>query len=117
MLFRSQTTVGPHRDDLEFRIDGAPAASFASRGQQRSAVLAWKLAEGEYLRERTGEDPLILLDDVLSELDADRRRAVLSATGAYQQVLLTTTGVELRELKLEPAAWFEVKAGSLTPRG
>ncbi len=113
-LALGQTTVGPHRDDLDFQGGERPAASFASRGQQRSAALAWKLAEGEYLRESTGEDPVVLLDAVLSERDEPRRRAVLAAAGAYQQVLLTTTGVELRELTLEPAAWFEVKAGTVS---
>lgn len=109
-----QTTAGPHRDDLDFQIAGRPAASFASRGQQRSAVLAWKQAEGQYLREQTGEDPVLLLDDVLSELDHRRRRAVMGTAGSYQQVILTMTGAELGEMPLRPAAWFRAEAGTLT---
>jgi len=113
-LFLGQTTVGPHRDDLEFRIGGMAAASFASRGQQRSAVLAWKQAEGAYLREQTGEDPVLLLDDVLSELDSQRQRAVIGTAKEYQQVILTTTGGGLGTVMLEPAARFTVTGGRLS---
>lgn len=110
-----QTTIGPHRDDLEFLVDGAPAAVYGSRGQQRTAALSWKLAEASYLRETTGDDPVVLLDDVLSELDATRRRSVLDTVLSYQQVFLTTTGAELGGgMQLAPAAMFDVMNGTLT---
>jgi DNA replication and repair protein RecF len=69
---RGTTSVGPHRDDLVFRLDGHAAASFASQGQLRALVLAWKTAEMELLAETHGEEPVLLLDDVSSELDATR---------------------------------------------
>ncbi|MBI2887659.1 MAG: DNA replication/repair protein RecF [Chloroflexi bacterium] len=111
-----QTTTGPHRDDLELRINRAPANAYGSRGQQRTVALAWKLAEAQYLRAATGEDPVVLLDDVLSELDAGRRRCVLEASQEYQQVLLTSTGAELASEALRAAASFHVKNGQLTPQ-
>lgn len=69
---RGTTSVGPHRDDLVFRLDGHAAASFASQGQLRALVLAWKTAEMELLAGTHGEEPVLLLDDVSSELDATR---------------------------------------------
>jgi len=76
------TLSGPHRDDLSMSIGGEPAAAFASRGQQRTAALALRLAEARLLLGRTGERPLLLLDDVLSELDESRRGSVLAAIDA-----------------------------------
>ena len=72
------TNYGPHRDDIEIIINGKNARSFASQGQQRSAVLSLKLAEASVLRERMGEEPVILLDDVLSELDTKRQDFLLN---------------------------------------
>ena len=72
------TNYGPHRDDIEIIINGKNAKAFASQGQQRSAVLSLKLAEASVLRERMGEEPVILLDDVLSELDAKRQDFLLN---------------------------------------
>ena len=112
-----QTTVGPHRDDLSLLVDGAAASTYGSRGQQRTVALAWKLAEARYLRETTGEDPVVLLDDVLSELDASRRRCVLEAVKDYQQVFLTSTGAELVGETLHTDAGFLVRSGQLTPLG
>ncbi|TAK72872.1 MAG: DNA replication/repair protein RecF [Dehalococcoidia bacterium] len=103
------TLSGPHRDDLSMSIGGEPAAAFASRGQQRTAALALRLAEARLLLDRTGERPLLLLDDVLSELDESRRGSVLAAIDA-DQVLITspdpdrfpasyTASVQLWEIK------------------
>lgn len=78
------TLTGPHRDDLVMTLGGEPAAAFASRGQQRTAALALRLAEAQLLRARGGERPILLLDDVLSELDASRRASVLAAIDADQ---------------------------------
>ena len=85
------TVSGPHRDDLQVLVDGMDAGAYASRGQARTAVLAMKLAEADYLKERRGHEPVILLDDVLSELDAGRRVQILERLRAYQQTFITTT--------------------------
>ena len=91
-LMRGVTTVGPHRDDLEFRLDDAAAATFASQGQARALVLAFKIAELKSARARLGQAPLLLLDDVSSELDP-RRTDQLFETLAREagQCILTTT--------------------------
>ena len=81
------TLFGPHRDDLEIKINGKSARSFASQGQQRSIVLALKLAEGEVIKEICGEYPVFLFDDVLSELDERRRKYVLSEIGKRQIII------------------------------
>lgn len=88
-LWQGTTLVGPHREDLAATAGGRPLAAFASRGEQRSAVLALKLAEAGWLRERTGDAPIFLLDDVLSELDPERREALVGALPADAQTLLT----------------------------
>ena len=82
------TLLGAHRDDANIEINGLSARSFASQGQQRSVVLALKLAEGEVCRDETGEYPVFLFDDVMSELDETRRGYVLKETG-NRQVILT----------------------------
>jgi DNA replication and repair protein RecF len=92
------TLVGPHRDEVRFLIDGVDAGVYGSRGQQRTAALSLKLAEVDLMRQQTGHHPLLLLDDVLSELDAHRRRYLLnwlvSADGP-QQALVTMTDLHL----------------------
>jgi DNA replication and repair protein RecF len=90
---RGVTVAGPHRDDVEMLLDGRPARSTASQGQQRSMVLACKLAEVRHVAGVAGVAPVLLLDDVLSELDAGRRLRLLAALGAGStaQALLTTS--------------------------
>jgi len=90
-LRRKTTLVGPHRDDLRFSIDGKPLDAFGSQGQQRTAVLALKVAEYETMRTRAGDAPILLLDDVLSELDPERAGGFLAAVGRFEQAFLTTT--------------------------
>ena len=92
-LRRRQTTVGPHRDDVVFTIDGRDARAFASQGQQRSAVLALKMAEVLLAEEVVGSRPLLLLDDVMSELDAARRDAVVGLLLRGTQAVITTTNL------------------------
>lgn len=92
-LRRQQTLVGPHRDDLNFTLDGRDARTFGSQGQQRSVVLAWKMAEVELSAEILGEQPLLLLDDVMSELDEQRRAAVVSFVQEGIQTVVTTTNL------------------------
>jgi DNA replication and repair protein RecF len=86
--------LGPHRDDLAFLLGGRPLASAGSRGQIRLATVALKLAEVALMREVTGETPVLLLDDVLSELDRRRRALLLAALSSDQQVLITATDLE-----------------------
>ena len=81
------STVGPHRDDLELRLDGDPARVYGSQGQQRTAVLALKLAEASIFRSKLGEEPVLLLDDVLSELDLSRQEFLLKRIGQSQAVI------------------------------
>jgi len=85
------TVVGPHRDEVEFRINETPARSYGSQGQQRTLVLALKLAELELIETVVGEPPLLLLDDVLAELDLDRQNQLLAAIEDRFQTLITTT--------------------------
>ena len=108
-IARKLVLVGPHRDDLEFRLAGRPLAAFGSQGQQRTAVLALKAAEYGELEARGGEAPVMLLDDVLSELDPVRRRAFLHGLGAYRQVFVTAT-TDVEDVR---GAVFRVRAATL----
>ena len=85
------TVSGPHRDDFGVLIDGLDAAAYASRGQSRTAVLALRLAEARHLADTRNREPVLLLDDVLSELDANRRRCVLRRAALYEQCFVTTS--------------------------
>ncbi len=89
--------VGPHRDDLVFLVDDRDMTTYGSRGQRRTVVLSLKLAEMEFMRKKTGEEPILLLDDVASELDAQRRRHLIEAVRTRQQVIVTTTDVQAFE--------------------
>ncbi|MHB9144026.1 MAG: DNA replication/repair protein RecF [Symbiobacteriia bacterium] len=117
-LSRAQTTVGPHRDDLLIRINGVDARSFGSQGQQRSAVLSLKLAELGYLRQEAGTNPLLLLDDVTSELDDGRRGLLLEAVGREAQTFITCTTLDdLDPRWLESSHLHRVEAGEIRPYG
>ncbi len=86
---RGQTLLGPHRDDLEITVDQQSAAAFASRGQQRLIVLSLRLAELEWLSRAAGETPVLLLDDIFSELDPGHREAVIARIPNAAQVFIT----------------------------
>jgi DNA replication and repair protein RecF len=92
-LRRGSTSIGPHRDDLRVLLDGQDARGYGSQGQQRTAVVSLKLAEAELVARRTGERPVLLLDDVLSELDLERRGALLRQVGGGGQVVITSVDV------------------------
>lgn len=92
---RGMTLTGPHRDDFGFISNGIDLHTFGSRGQNRTAMLALKLAEVEWLREKTGRWPVLLLDEVLAELDVQRREDLLARVAKAQQALLTTTDLEM----------------------
>ncbi|MBV8300149.1 MAG: DNA replication/repair protein RecF [Candidatus Eremiobacteraeota bacterium] len=111
-LRRSTTLVGPHRDELRLLVDGKRLAAFGSQGQQRTAVLALKVAEYDVMRARSGDAPILLLDDVLSELDAERAGGFLGAVEGFEQAFLTTTELP-RELGA--AATWSIRAATVTP--
>ncbi|HET8524640.1 MAG TPA: DNA replication/repair protein RecF [Thermomicrobiales bacterium] len=112
---RGMSLFGPHRDDFAMSIDGVDLASFGSRGQQRLAVVALKLAEADLMVAETEERPVLLLDDVLSELDERHRRMLTSAiTEIGSQVIMTTTDESTFELpKLRTLPRAEVEAGRI----
>ena len=112
---RGITLAGPHRDDLAFDLDGRPARGTASQGQQRSIVLACKLAEVRYLQDASGVAPVILLDDVLSELDPQRRGSLLAllAEGRHQ-VLVTATEPLTEVADFADVLHFTVRSGVVT---
>lgn len=103
------TLYGPHRDDIEILVNGKDARSFASQGQQRSIVLSVKLAEGEVIKEITGEYPVYLFDDVLSELDERRKKFVLMGLKDKQLII---TSCENIEKYIEGAKIIRVKGGT-----
>ena len=109
-IWQGTTGIGVHRDDLDPRINGRAAKSFASQGQQRCCALALKMSQIEYVRDRAGEYPVLLLDDVMSELDSERRRQLVSFITDKVQTFLT---VNDRSLIPEFAsnAYFEVTDG------
>ena len=108
------TSVGPHRDDMEVTLDEMPVRSFGSQGQQRSCILSLKLAEAKMLGEAMGEPPLILLDDVMSELDFARREYILNSIGE-SQIFLTCCDKELFS-GLAEGKVFIMEKGSLVQR-
>jgi DNA replication and repair protein RecF len=113
-LWQGSTLVGPHREDLAVSALGRALPTFASRGEQRSAVLSLKLAEAAWLRSRIGELPVFLLDDVLSELDPGRRDALVAALPEDAQTLLTAAfEAGVPERLIERADVLRVKDGTI----
>ncbi len=113
---RGQTSHGPHRDDLEIRIAGHPARSFGSQGQQRTAALSIKLAELELIHARTGEYPVLMLDEVLAELDEQRARALFDAIAPEVQCLITTTDCHSSAERFgRECRVFQMERGRLAP--
>ena len=113
-LERGVTGLGPHLDDVTVRSGSRDLRTFGSQGEQRLAVLSLLLAEAEVLADRRGVAPLVLLDDVLSELDAARRRALADRIGRVGQAVVTATGADA--LPLEPAQLLEVTPGEVSVR-
>lgn len=113
-LAQGVSVVGPHRDDFTFIVNDVDLATFGSRGQQRLATLSLKLAEAQYMTAHTGEQPILLLDDVLSELDAPRRAFLLRAIATYEQSILTTADLpSLDEAFRAKANLVRVSAGAI----
>ena len=109
---RGFTTFGPHRDDIRFFINGDNIRHFGSQGQQRTASLALKIGELELMKGQRGEYPLLLLDDVLSELDEKRKEALISVINGKIQTFVTDTG---SEKIFDDACEFRVKDGNVRP--
>ncbi len=114
-IARGVTTIGPHRDEIRFLANGIDLTSYGSRGQVRTALLALKLAEVEWMKERTGELPVLLLDEILAELDETRRSDLLDALTDGGQVILATNDLALfkSEFIQEVDCW-QVAGGSLS---
>lgn len=111
---RGSTLIGPHRDDFSLRINGVDVQTFGSQGQQRTAALSLKLAEIELIKDEVGEYPILLLDDVLSELDEHRQTLLLETIQEKVQTFVTSTGVEgLKHQVLKQANRFHVQAGTI----
>lgn len=114
-IARGVTTIGPHRDELRFLANGVDLGEYGSRGQIKTTLLSLKLAEVEWLKERTGEWPVILLDEVMAELDLERRADLLKYVGKSEQVLFTTTDLNLfpREFSDSSEVW-DVHDGTIS---
>ena len=114
-IMRGSTKVGPHQDDLEFYINDLDAKMYASQGQQRSIVLSLKLAEINYLKSKTGTYPVLLLDDVLSELDKNRQLKLLDAINENVQTFITTPSIsDIKEDLLKKAKVFKIENGNIS---
>ncbi|MCZ2121735.1 MAG: DNA replication/repair protein RecF [Anaerolineales bacterium] len=116
-IARGVTTIGTHRDDLRFLINKADVGNYGSRGQLRTTLLALKLAEVEWMKERSGEWPVILLDEVMAELDLNRRADLLKYVNRGEQVLFTTTDTSLfvNDFIARSEIW-DVSGGVVRPR-
>ena len=114
-IMRGSTKIGPHQDDLEFYINDLDAKMYASQGQQRSIVLSLKLAEINYLKSKTGTYPVLLLDDVLSELDKNRQLKLLDAINENVQTFITTPSIsDIKEDLLKKAKVFNIENGNIS---
>ncbi|MFI3200025.1 MAG: DNA replication/repair protein RecF [Eubacteriales bacterium] len=108
-----QTSVGPHRDDFVFIINGVDIRKYGSQGQQRTAVLSLKLAELELMKKITKENPILLLDDVLSELDSKRQNYLLNTIGNIQTIVTGTGIEEFVKNRFQINKVFEIKSGTI----
>jgi DNA replication and repair protein RecF len=115
---RGSTLLGPHRDDFSLMVNGKDVQTYGSQGQQRTSALSLKLAEIELIREEVGEYPILLLDDVLSELDEHRQTLLLETFQERVQTFVSTTGVEgLKHQVLQQATRFYVREGKIIGEG
>jgi DNA replication and repair protein RecF len=111
---RGMTLIGPHRDDFRIHANGIDLHLYGSRGQNRTAMLAMKLGEVEWLQSRTGEWPVLLLDEVLAELDPERRQDLLARLATVNQALLTSADLKMftEEFRQQSTIW-EISAGTI----
>lgn len=115
-IARGVTTIGPHRDEVRMIINGVDLGDYGSRGQVRTALMSLKLAEMAWIKERTGQWPVLLLDEILAELDLQRRADLLDALGECEQAVLTTTDINLfaSQFIANTTVW-KVKQGRIEP--
>lgn len=111
---KCMTSIGPHRDDFYIAINGIDTRSYGSQGQQRTAVLTIKFASLSILKEYTGETPVLLLDDVLSELDISRQKYILNSINDIQTIITCTGMSEIRNNLVDDYKIFNVKDGKVT---
>lgn len=115
---RGVTTIGPHRDEMYFKVDEVDLGKYGSRGQVRTAMLALKLAEVEWMQAKTGQLPVLLLDEVLAELDTGRRIDLLSRLAVSEQTFLTTTDLGMFSQDfIQGTALWQVADGLITSEG
>ncbi len=115
-IAQGTSVLGPHRDDLAFLVNGVDMNTYGSRGQQRTVALSLRLAEVAYMRAVVGEEPILLLDDIMSELDPARRGWVLQAIGQGQQAIITATETDhFAPSFLHQATLLRVTAGQIFP--
>jgi DNA replication and repair protein RecF len=113
-ISRGVTTIGPHRDEIRFLSNGVDLGDYGSRGQVRTTLLSLKLAEVAWMKEKTGEWPVILLDEVMAELDAERRTDLLEALAESEQSMLTTTDSQSFSPEfLGSSSLWQVQAGTV----
>lgn len=117
-IARGMTLTGPHRDELRLFINERDVGLYGSRGQARTAVMALKLAELQWMRDRIGEWPVLLLDEVVAELDSDRRAFLLDRIDGSTQTLMTTTELDIFTPQfLNRATVWHVHEGQIEPEG
>ena len=117
-LMQGVTLIGPHRDDFSFDLDGIDMKNFASQGQQRLAVIALKIAEIYLYKEETGEYPVLLLDDIFSEIDTKKRNKIINFLLKDIQTIITTTDInDIEDDLVKNATVFKVNNNKLTGRG
>nr|MDE7021793.1 DNA replication and repair protein RecF [Lachnospiraceae bacterium] len=108
-----QTTVGPHRDDFSFMADNIDIRKFGSQGQQRTAALSLKLSEIELVKKMIKDNPVLLLDDVLSELDSNRQNYLLNSIGDIQTIVTCTGLDEFVNNRFEIDRVFQIENGTI----
>ncbi len=112
-LLRGHTSIGPHRDDLSFSINGRDARGTASRGEYRTLVLVLKMLELDFIEEKTKKRPIFLLDDISSELDESRRKALFQLLGKQQSIITSTDETLWNSIHSEGKYIYHVEAGKV----
>lgn len=110
---RGSTSLGPHKDDIEILINDMSCRIFGSQGQQRTAALSLKLAEVDLIKQEIGEYPILLLDDVLSELDIDRRRSLINTFKEVQTIITSTDDIDIDEIESKDKSVFLIEHGKI----
>jgi DNA replication and repair protein RecF len=115
-IARGMTIIGPHRDDFRFQVNGIDLRHYGSRGQNRTAMLSIKLSEVDWLKQRTEEHPVLLLDEVMAELDPERREDLLTRVNVAQQTILTVADMSMfSDVFCRGATILQVVAGTIAP--